>query len=267
MLRYLANQPDFASALGWDKSKVDAFVLGHDNSEPNNTKPTANAARLVFIPLPSIEWHGEGHSHTVGPVRRVLVTIGGGNGQWDHIEFSRIIRALEGRELIDEKSHLPVAFLRRQSERENSIWPYLKTSSTWATITPVILPGHDDPRKLRRRLNADSPPPLTSTEKNELVRKLDARIEHLLRKSIVQAGIPETLARCAAVEWRSTGFWPGTDLASRYSVPDQHRRFRRVHVRITWRAPDGQPLKVVGPICLGGGRHTGLGLFAALPDS
>jgi CRISPR-associated protein Csb2 len=126
----------------------------------------------------------------------------------------------------------------------------------------VILPGYDDPRKLRKRLSSANAASLTAEEKNALIRKLDARVDHLLRKAIVQAGIPESLARHADLEWRSTGFWPGAELVSRYSVPDQHRRFRRLHVRITWRTPEGQPLKVAGPICLGGGKHTGLGLFA-----
>jgi CRISPR-associated protein Csb2 len=50
-------------------------------------------------------------------------------------------------------------------------------------------------------------------------------------------------------------------------VPEQHRRFRRLHVRITWRSPDGIPIKVSGPICIGGGKFSGLGLFAALDEN
>jgi len=265
MLRHTASRPDFAAALGWDESKVNAFVLGH---ETDSTKPTANVARLVFIPLPSIEWRGEKRGRTVGTIRRVLVTVGGGKGQYDATEFSHIIRALEGRELIEEKNKQPVAFLRRQSENDGAVAPYYaEESSAWSTVTPVILPGYDDPRKLRKRLNPGATPPLTAEEKNELIRKLDTRIEQLLRKAIVQAGLPEALARHAELEWRSAGFCPGADLASRYAVPDQNRRFRRLHVRITWRSPDGQPLKVAGPICLGGGKYTGLGLFAAFPGN
>jgi len=58
------------------------------------------------------------------------------------------------------------------------------------------------------------------------------------------------------------GFWPGTDLAVRYNHPEKLRRFRRVHVRITWRDSAGKPLAMPGPIYLGGGRLHGLGLFA-----
>ena len=70
----------------------------------------------------------------------------------------------------------------------------------------------------------------------------------------------------AELDWRSTGFWPGTAHAAKYAVPEQHRRYRRLHVGITWRSSDGQIVKVPGPICIGGGKHSGLGLFAAFDD-
>ena len=131
----------------------------------------------------------------------------------------------------------------------------------------VILPGYDDPRKLRQRLNANASPPLTSEGKADLLRKLDQRIEMLLRKAIRQAGFPEAMAQHAELDWRSSGFWPGVPLASQYTVPEQHRRYRRLHVRITWRTSDGQMVKVPGPICIGGGKYSGIGLFAALDET
>lgn len=261
MLRHAANQPDFAAALGWEKRKVDAFVLGHDKSDPGNSKPTVSAARLVFIPLPSEEWRGEDRGDTIGSIRRVLVTV---SGQCEAPEFKRIIRALEGRELIDEKAKRPAAFLRRQSDNDRAIAGYFAESATWTTVTPVVLPGHDDPRKLRQRLR-DTTTPLTATEKEQIIRKLDARIERLVRKAFIDSGLPAALVGDADLQWRDTGFIPGADLASRYSVPDQCRRFRRLHVRIAWRerAPDGtlQPKMLNGPFCVGSGRFSGLGLF------
>jgi CRISPR-associated protein Csb2 len=104
---------------------------------------------------------------------------------------------------------------------------------------------------------------LTAEQKSELFQKLDKRIEFLLRKAIRQAGFSDVLAQHADLEWRSTGFWPGTELASRYAVPEQHRRYRRLHVRMTWRhSPNGPMIQVPGPICIGGGKFSGLGLFA-----
>lgn len=261
MLRHAASQPDFASALGWTKDKIDAVILGHDRSDPANAKPTANASRLVFIPLPSIEWRGEDRGDTIGSIRRVLVTV---SGHLEAAEFQRIVRALEGRELVDAKTKKPAAFLRRQSDNDQAINGYLTTSASWTTVTPVVLPGHDDPRQLRHRLR-DTTTTLSAAEKEQIVRKLDARIERLLRKAFVDSGLPASLVADAELQWSETGFLPGADLAFRYSAPDQCRRFRRLHVRVIWheRAPDGSlhPKKLTGPFCIGSGRFSGLGLF------
>ncbi len=266
MLRHTASQPDFASALGWDKNKVDAFVLGHDKRDPSNEKPTANAPRLVFVPLPSMEWRGEDRGNTVGAIRRVLVTV---SGHFEATEFHRIARALEGRELIDEKSKLPAAFLRRQSDNDRAITGYFTKSAAWTTVTPVVLPGHDDPRKLRRRLR-ETASPLSAPEKEQIIRKLDARIERLLRKAFIDSGMPASLVADAELQWRETGFIGGADLASRYAAPDQCRHFRRLHVLVVWRerAPNGelQPKKLIGHFCIGGGRFAGLGLFVPVEE-
>jgi CRISPR-associated protein Csb2 len=138
-------------------------------------------------------------------------------------------------------------------------------ATTWATVTPVILPGYDDRRGYRKRLfpkSGSDGPPLAAQEQKELLDKLDGRIDYLLRKAIRQAGYSDALAEHAEIEWRNVGFWPGTEFASRYDFPSKLRRFRRLHVRITWRDSAGSPIRVPGPICLGGGRFVGLGLFA-----
>ncbi len=256
MMRCAAGQDDFAASLGWDDKKVASFVMGHGEARGEDAHQPVNGARLLFIPLPSIEWRGEAKGNCVGAIRRVLVTV---NGSIVNEEFNRIIRHLEGRELIEEKTGEVVAFLRRQSDRDGAIKKYFAESSEWVSVTPVILPGYDDPGKLRRRLNSET---LTSQEKANIVSKLETRIEYLLRKALRQAGYPDTLVQNAELQWRGSGFVPGTDLATAYAVPDQHRRFRRLHVRILWRDVNGDPLALRGPHCIGGGRFTGLGLFA-----
>ena len=263
MLRHAASQFDFATTLGWTSEKVSSFVLGHDPADNTNPNPPAKSDRLVFIPLPSIEWRGSNNSNTIGAIRRVLVTVSGESG-YDPAEFSRIVRTLEGCELIDEKTREPVAFLRRQSDSDRAISSYFDRAATWTTVTPVVLPGYDDPRKLRRRLS-DSKTPVSSAEKAEIVRRLDNRIERLLRKALGEAGLPESLVANANLEWRGSGFFPGADLSSRYSAPDQCRHYRRLHVRVSWRelGSDGvlHSKKVNGPFCIGSGRFAGLGLF------
>ena len=126
-------------------------------------------------------------------------------------------------------------------------------------MTPVVLPGYDDPAHYRRRLARGA----SADEQKALLLRLQDRIEALLRKAIIQAGFSPSLAGHADIEWRDVGFWLGTDIASRYGVPDHLKRYPRLHVRIRWRDEAGEPCPVVGPLCVGSGRYYGLGLFAA----
>jgi CRISPR-associated protein Csb2 len=253
MLRHVAKQEDFAKPLGWDNKKINEFALGHGEEKGDKHTPV-DGPRLVFIPLPSIEWRGSAKGQTVGAVRRVLVTV---KGEIVGDEFACVVRNLEGRELIDEKTGQAAAFLRRQSDRDGAIEEYFAESSTWATVTPVILPGYDDPGKLRQCLDADT---ITPEKKKSVVRNLEKRIDHLLRKALRQDGYPEELIYNAQLQWRGAGFIPGTDMATNYAIPNQHRRFRRLHVRVVFNRP------ISGPLCIGGGRFTGLGLFASVMD-
>lgn len=260
MMRHTASQPDFAALLGWNEDKVASFVMGHGEARGEGVHQPVSSARLVFIPLPSIEWRGETKGLCVGAIRRVLVTV---RGWIANEEFNNIVRHLESRNLVDEKTGENVAFLRCQSRENGAIKKYFSRSSEWVSVTPVILPGYDDPGKLRSRLNTDS---LTSREKANIIIKLETRIETLLRKALRQAGYPEDIVQHADLQWRGTGFVQGTDFATAYAVPDQHRRYRRLHVRVSWRNAQGEPLPLPGPHCFGGGRFTGLGLFAPVPN-
>jgi CRISPR-associated protein Csb2 len=96
-----------------------------------------------------------------------------------------------------------------------------------------------------------------------LLDKLYSRIEALLRKAIMQAGFSQELADHANLEWRKVGFWAGAELADRYGVPQHLKCFPRFHVRIQWRDAQNKLVSIPGPICFGGGRFYGLGLFAS----
>jgi CRISPR-associated protein Csb2 len=262
MFRHAARRPEIARSIGWSEEAARRIILGHAETPGTQHQPV-EGARIAFLPLPSIEMR-EGKQRVVGNIRRVLVTA---RGSLSPQEFRQFTQRLDGQELTDEKTQETAAIIFRHGENDGAIRPYLEKSATWATVTPVILPGYDDPRKLRQRLNANVSPPLTAEGKAELLRKLDQRIEMLLRKAIRQAGFPEAMAQHAELDWRSSGFWPGVPLASQYAVPEQHRRYRRLHVRITWRSADSLAMKVSGPICIGGGKYSGLGIFAALYDT
>jgi CRISPR-associated protein Csb2 len=263
MMRHAASSESVARALGWSPEKVATFVLGHGEPIGESHVPFLGA-RLAYIPLPSIEARGDGPARVVGSIRRALIVVFGGQADED---LQRLARLLSGAELIREGQSDPVALLSRIPNTDRTIRRYTDPASTWATVTPVILPGYDHPRGLRKRLfprSESGREPLDEEAEKELRIKLDRRIDVLLRKAIRQAGYADELAQHAEIAWRAVGFWPGTELATRYLFPNKLRRFRRVHVRITWRDPAEKPIEVPGPICLGGGRFQGLGLFAAV---
>jgi CRISPR-associated protein Csb2 len=263
MLRHAASTAELLRSVGWTEEDARRIVLGHGEGNGQQHQPV-QGARLAFLPLPSIEWRGEERKHSVGSIRRVAVTT---IGTLDRESFRRFAQQFAGRELIDERLNRPIALLARQLETDGAIKAYFQSAVTWATVTPIILPGYDDPRKLRQKLRLQTAKKLTAEEKSILLQKLDKRIEFLLRKAIRQAGFSDALAQHAELEWRNTGFWPGTELATRYAVPDQNRRHRRLHARISWRDSHGKPVEVAGPICIGGGRFSGLGLLAPVTDS
>ncbi len=256
MMRHAASR----TSVGWKPEQIARFVLGHGESVGQPHRPV-DGPRLAFLPLPSIESRG-GKAEVVGAIRRVIVTVFNGSADED---LRGIARSLSGVDLVAESG--PGGLLSRIPDSDKSLRRYREPATTWATVTPIVLPGHDDPRKIRHRLPRGldgDPPPVDSQEQVRLFAKLDARIDHLLRKAIRQAGYSDELALHARIEWRSTGFWPGTGHARSYTVPDQLRRFRRLHARITWHDRLGGLVPVPGPICLGGGRFRGIGLLASM---
>ncbi len=245
-----------ARRAGWPERKIDTFVLGHGEPQ-NGTHIPVGPHRLAYLPLPSLEGRGQGKSRVVGSIRRILLTTFA-DGCEDEIAWAQ--RSLPGRDLIDEKSGQSAALLSLLPGDEKMVRCYVEAAHTWATVTPVVLPGYDDPAHYRRRLKKGT----TVEEQKRLLERLDERIKGLLRKAIVQAGFSRELALYAELEWRKSGFWPGTDLAERYGIPDHLKRFSRWHVKLRWRDAQGTPIAVPGPLCLGGGRYYGLGLFAAV---
>ncbi|MFO0685310.1 MAG: type I-U CRISPR-associated protein Csb2, partial [Sandaracinus sp.] len=88
--------------------------------------------------------------------------------------------------------------------------------------------------------------------------RLSKRREALIRKALRHAGVSDELAFSAEIDARETGFIAGVERASRYSVPSHLVDAPRLHVRLTW------PVKVAGPLCIGRGRFSGLGLFVGV---
>lgn len=236
MLRHAARTA--AERAGWDETRVRATVLGHGEGEP----------RLVLAPVPSVEPRGAG-AQTVGAVRRVMVfstEARGADAAWAR-------RALSGADLIDEKTGEVQAVLAPASRDDRVLRRYVDDSSLWTTVTPMVLPGHDDPGGLRDRLRRTR----NAEEQRSLLERLAKRREALVRKALRHAGLGDELAFAAEIETRETAFIAGVEKASRYAVPSHLTKFPRLHVRLTWRK------EIAGPLCIGRGRFSGLGLFVA----
>ncbi len=238
MLRHAVRTA--AERAGWDEARVNACVLGHGENDEG---------RLLLVPVPSIEPRGPS-AETVGAVRRVMLFST--DARSTDVEWAA--RALGGMDLIDESTGEVQAVLAPTSRSDRVLTRYLSESTTWATVTPVVLPGHDDPSGLRGKL-ARRP---RGEEQRSLLERLMKRREALVRKALRHAGLGDAIAFSASIEIRDVGFIAGVDKASRYAVPTHLAKSPRFHVKLTW------PLKVAGPLCLGRGRFSGLGLFAAV---
>lgn len=244
------------------KSEIGAFILGHGESPGNSEHVSVGNRRFAYFPLPSIEARGNGQAPVVGDIRRVMLTVLD-EGYEKEIAWAR--QALSGQVLEQEKTldcidggKNEIALLSLLPNTDKVVQSYIRSSATWATVTPVVLPGYDDPSHYRRRLKQGT----DAEEQRRLLNCLNKRIDGLIRKAIVQAGFSQVLADNAEVEWRKVGYWRGADMADRYGVPDHLKRFPRYHVKIQWRDEQQRPIGVAGPVCIGGGRFFGLGLFA-----
>lgn len=215
MLRHLAygkaNHDSFQFPGG-----ADAYVAGHRVAE-NNIR------RFSYLPLPTI-----GHQHADGLIRRVIVSEpydeNAQTAQW-------AARRLLNGELVDEAERLVVAVLSQISARDYVSQLYTSNvSDTWASVTPVLLPGHDE-GKYEKALT-------------------------LLTKAIQHTGI--TLSLVKDVVLSKVPFWSSSLHANEYLRPKHLKQHSGWHVKLQFYE------QVYGPITLGTGRFCGLGLFAAL---
>jgi CRISPR-associated protein Csb2 len=249
-----------AKRAGWPESKISTAIMGHGEVRGSSKHSPVESGRFAWLPLPSLEMRREGRARVVSGVRRIIVTSFDDELD-DEIAWAR--RALSGEELTFASNGSTEALLSLLPESDLMVRQYVHSATTWATVTPVVLPGYDDPDHYRIRLREGE---IGANEQKRLLDRIAQRIDGLLRKAIMHCGLSQALAEHASIEWRGNAFWPGSELASRYAVPDHLRRFPRLHVKISWRDGNDLPVAIPGPICIGGGRFYGLGLFAAVGE-
>ncbi len=212
---------------------VDQYVAGHvaHGGESDGRCHT----QLSYSPLPSV-----GHPHTDPAVRRVMVVAPLGDEAW----LEHLTARLDGQPLkpLPDTTFPPGTYLQRiQDRRKDGVRDaYTDWSRSWASFTPVILPGHDD-------------------------RKPD-KTRKLILKALAQSGIEQP----CEFEWGPFSLFPKSFRPTSTSAmkltqgkrtvgyvrPDHLRDKTAVHLRL--RFEDSIP----GPIIIGAGRHCGFGLFA-----
>jgi CRISPR-associated protein Csb2 len=228
---------------GWPFEPPVSFVHGHDQTGDRLKGETADR-RFMFLPLPTIN----SKLQRVESVRRVLVVAPPGCQE----QINWVRRRLAGQDLSDLDGEV-VGLLNLLPTSDWVLRQYVEPARVWSTVTPVILPGHDDPDGLRKKL-ADRP---SAAEQRNLLERLDRRVAGLLHRAFLQAGLPPELVNAIeALDWRRTGFRAGVDLADRYQRPDKLNG-RQYHVRVSF------PQPVAGPLAVGAGRYRGMGVFAA----
>lgn len=224
MTRHLAQEAMRQSPpSGVDDRWVDRYVAGHRSDTSDEHR------QLSYLPLPSI-----GHEHADQVVRRMLIAAPLGDVSW----LEHLARRLEGRQLVAERgdefgTHGPPTLIRIRND--NVVRSYRGPASSWASITPVILPGHDD-------------------RKPEKTRKL-------IEGALAQSGIEQA----CEFEWSPYSRFRKSFSAHKYGKnkrpqgyfrPDHLLTQTAVHLTLSFE------YEVAGPLVLGAGRHCGLGLMA-----
>ena len=115
----------------WPFGPVNSLVLGHEEQQGASGRPRA---RFSFLPLPTINPRldrSEG-------IARVLIAAPPGKEK----EVAWAQSHLAGRELVWKGK--VVAYLEPLLASDWVLRQYVATSDRWSTVTPVVLPGHDD---------------------------------------------------------------------------------------------------------------------------
>ena len=210
---------------GWSNEQINVFVHGktRDGLHPANGETSPD--RFQYLPLPTIN----SKLDRVESIRRVLIAAPAHCRE----EIAWVRRTLAGEELVNEKG-VSEALVTILPGSDWVLQQYIASCKTWTTVTPVILPGHDD--------------------------GILKKASKLLKTAFAQAGYPEEILERTELEWRRVGFRAGVDLASRYLPPENINHGPRYHVLVTF------PHPIYGPLVVGGGRFRGFGLFVALSN-
>lgn len=228
MVRHLAIETMKTSPpAGVGSDWVKTYIAGHAEEDAQERR------QLSYVPLPSL-----GHPHTDPSVRRIMIVAPTGDDAWlDHVArrlAGQVLTPVRGDEFMGRERPV-LARLRYDAVTDR----YLMPATAWASVTPVILPGHDDHKPSKTR------------------------------KLIVRALQQSRIDQPCEFEWSAFSHFPKSLSAHKYDRngkltgyirPDHLLTQTAVHLRLFFN--DG--LKVPGPLVIGAGRHCGFGLMAGI---
>ena len=210
----IRNRDDFAARF--PEINPEVYLAGHANGA-RDTPP-----RFSYLPLPSIV-----HRHADGFIRRLMIAEPyGGDGKC--VEWVK--RCLYGQELTDPANRSR-GILFPMRTIDSVAGAFVKSTSEWASVTPVLLPGYDDGRR--------------------------EKADKLFLQAVQQAGLK--VESIAEFNLRKAPYHPGSLHPRQYHRPDYLKKCPAWRAWIRFRDP------LTGPLALGAGRHCGLGIFAAAP--
>lgn len=219
---------------------VDSYVAGHQSRE--NKDAGTPHTQFSYIPLQSI-----GNPNTDPGVRRVMIVAPVGDDAWLEHLASHLDGALL-QPLSDTKLPPGARLERIDDHRKDGVRDgYLGASAKWASVTPVILPGHDD--------------------------RKPAKTRSLIVKALQQSGIEQP----CTFEWNAFSHFckilpahkyrkdpndPSKKILINYIRPDHLLDQTAVHLILTF----ANGVEIPGPLTIGAGRHCGFGLMAAINE-
>jgi CRISPR-associated protein Csb2 len=206
------------AAAAW----VQTFVAGHRSVDKGDH------LQFSYVPLPSI-----GSEHADAMIRRLMIAA-----PFDcETELRHLAAQLDGEQLHPEGDTVGPILDRIRSDGVTR--QYLGPSKVWASVTPVILPGHDDHKQ--------------------------GKTTKLIERALAQSGIEQRCRfTCGALPYFNnclTAYkYDRNGRRTGYFRPDHLDGLTAVHIRIIFEHP------VAGPLTVGAGRHCGLGVLAAVNE-
>ncbi len=223
---------------GW-RDRIPEIVSGHALDGKPTQRPHLSIAPMAFLGFTHADGRVFGFA-LIPPLGEALVGIEGFRAAFEAVapyraEHQRRVLTLQGLPLR-KPLHLAPAPGHGVGKRSLSPDPYLDVSRRWATVTPIVLDRH-------------------------LKRNEDAEIRSLVARSCEHAGLPRPNLDRIRVGKHSAvlGAPPARPLVgeppwTRWKLPKSLESRQLVHAVIEFEQIVG------GPIILGAGRFTGLGL-------